>query len=363
MPFSNPIMGGQDFIRPVMSSPNFSIGDATGWAVYKNGNAYFYNITASGTITSTTVIVSGAGEGLFVYSGTPALGTLVASITNSPGTDDEGNAYLGGIVSYQPGAPATAAVLNSASLLFYSAPGSGGPWTSGAVVGTNSSASLNMSSGQTATDTTECILDLVPGPSGGDALAIFSNSGVVLQDVSTAPPQQTGVEEGPALYGSAGAFRYVSGADGNSYDTGRLSLIATGQNFTTAAAVPIAGIECNVAAGAQYRINGMLRCKQTTAAVADILGFSGGTATISSAEIQADNYEVGSAQSIFGNILNTLTTVSSNAYGINDNYRWIISGTITFATAGTFIMTGACTANGDDWGIAAGSWLDVMPIA
>lgn len=40
--------------------------------------------------------------GLFVYSGTPANGNLIASIASVAGTDTFGNAYLAGITSYDP---------------------------------------------------------------------------------------------------------------------------------------------------------------------------------------------------------------------------------------------------------------------
>lgn len=46
---------------------------------------------------------SNGSVGLFVYSGTPAAGNLVASITSSAGTDPYTNAYLSGITSYDPG--------------------------------------------------------------------------------------------------------------------------------------------------------------------------------------------------------------------------------------------------------------------
>lgn len=52
------------------------------------------------------VVISGTSSngtvGLFVYSGTPANGNLVASIASTAGTDQFGNAYLAGITSYDP---------------------------------------------------------------------------------------------------------------------------------------------------------------------------------------------------------------------------------------------------------------------
>lgn len=52
------------------------------------------------------VIISGTSSngsvGLFVYSGAPANGNLVASIASTAGTDSFGNAYQAGITSYDP---------------------------------------------------------------------------------------------------------------------------------------------------------------------------------------------------------------------------------------------------------------------
>jgi hypothetical protein len=54
----------------------------------------------SGRLVSLVVIGGGAGSGLFVYNGAPALGNLIASIASSSGTDQYGNAYLAGETSY-----------------------------------------------------------------------------------------------------------------------------------------------------------------------------------------------------------------------------------------------------------------------
>lgn len=46
------------------------------------------------------VIIEGANDGLFVYNGTPAAGSLIASITSANGTDQFGNATIGGVTTY-----------------------------------------------------------------------------------------------------------------------------------------------------------------------------------------------------------------------------------------------------------------------
>lgn len=95
--FENPITGGQgSLVRAQIKSPNFSLAGQTGWAIMKNGNAYFFNIVAKGTVTATAFIGTDflmSAAGLFYYNGTPAAGNLVAAIA-PPGTtqDSFGNA-------------------------------------------------------------------------------------------------------------------------------------------------------------------------------------------------------------------------------------------------------------------------------
>lgn len=105
MPFPNPVVGGGGaLVIPIIRSPNFSIPAKTGWAIMANGDAYFFNVTAEGAVTATSVIVNGSGDGVFVYDGTPAKGTLVVAITSASGTDNFGNAYSGpGIAVSAPG--------------------------------------------------------------------------------------------------------------------------------------------------------------------------------------------------------------------------------------------------------------------
>lgn len=104
--FSHPIVGGGpgNLLIPQIQSPNFSIADQTGWAILKNGDAYFFNITAEGAVTANTVIVRGSGDGVFVYDGVPGLDTLIVAISSMAGTDPFGNPYSGpGISVSAPG--------------------------------------------------------------------------------------------------------------------------------------------------------------------------------------------------------------------------------------------------------------------
>lgn len=91
----DPLVGSTVLRRPAIQSPNFDLNAQTGWAIFANGDAFFFNITAEGSVTSNTVIVNGSGDGVFVYDGIPGPGTLVVAISSAAGTDPYGNPYSG----------------------------------------------------------------------------------------------------------------------------------------------------------------------------------------------------------------------------------------------------------------------------
>lgn len=95
--FASPVVSAiGEVIRDEIMSDNFVMG-VSGWAILKNGNAYFYNITAEGNITSSAVVVEGATGGVFIYSGIPANGNLIGSWAGIAGTDAYGNTYPQGL--------------------------------------------------------------------------------------------------------------------------------------------------------------------------------------------------------------------------------------------------------------------------
>lgn len=104
--FSNPVVGGQGaLVRPQIKSPDFNLAAKTGWAILRDGSAFFFNVTASGVVTANSVIIDGAGQGLFIYNGIPALNNLMISAASAAGQDQFGNQYSGpGISVSAPGA-------------------------------------------------------------------------------------------------------------------------------------------------------------------------------------------------------------------------------------------------------------------
>lgn len=120
-------------------SPSPGLGNLIGsWAasagVDPYGNAYPQGLNVTtGSITGVTFNGNNFqlnNSGMFLYSGTPALGNLIASITNNTGTDANGNAYLEGITSYAISpSPNQAVQTDLGTISWFNAPGPGGPWT------------------------------------------------------------------------------------------------------------------------------------------------------------------------------------------------------------------------------------------
>lgn len=78
----------------------FSVAAVAGTDPY--GNAYPAGLSITGansTITGTNYIIN--VNGAFFYSGTPALGNLIASIASAAGTDSFGNVYVAGFGAYK----------------------------------------------------------------------------------------------------------------------------------------------------------------------------------------------------------------------------------------------------------------------
>lgn len=128
-PFGNPLTGAQGtLVRSQIKSPNFSLSGKTGWAILKNGSAFFFNVTATGTITASSFVgtdfVIGT-PGAFFYSGTPQLGNPPVVSIAAPGVtaDTFGNPVtpiltIGQLTgSYvQAGTDGTLSLVNSAGV-------------------------------------------------------------------------------------------------------------------------------------------------------------------------------------------------------------------------------------------------------
>lgn len=94
--FASPAVAGSgQLIVPSIHSPNYNPG-VVGWTIKKDGTVEFNSGVFRGTVTAgvfegTTFEIN--SNGAFFYSGVPANGSLVASISPAGGTDPFGNVY------------------------------------------------------------------------------------------------------------------------------------------------------------------------------------------------------------------------------------------------------------------------------
>lgn len=130
MAWTDPIVGGIALRIPAIQSPNYVAG-SVGWSINIDGSAEFSNITIRGG-----QIVGGTA---LYYNGTPALGTLIASVSATAGVDAFGNHYAIGVCSYNE-AGFQFSQLNGGELLVGGLPSVGGvPDTANAAAFTGSS--------------------------------------------------------------------------------------------------------------------------------------------------------------------------------------------------------------------------------
>jgi hypothetical protein len=91
------------------------------------------------------VVIFGPKGQLLIYSGPPAAGNLVASISSAAGTDSKGNAFLAGVSSYTQSAPFLAANMNSGLVDFFKATSQAGPWGSNGNITGDTTGNLDLS--------------------------------------------------------------------------------------------------------------------------------------------------------------------------------------------------------------------------
>jgi hypothetical protein len=94
---------------PALGNLIVSIATSAGSDTYGNSYPKGINVTtgiisgtaiSGGTITGAEIVADGTNGNFLAYSGTPALGNLIGSISPSAGTDSFGNTYLEGVASY-----------------------------------------------------------------------------------------------------------------------------------------------------------------------------------------------------------------------------------------------------------------------
>jgi hypothetical protein len=274
------------------------------------------------------VVLYGTGQiGLFVYEGSPAAGNPPVAYIVPPGvtTDLYGNTLpvAGGIVSSDPG-------VSFAALL-----------DGGIVMGLDGA--------------TPSILDATAGVvllGAGQAFAASSG--------------EAGTGTGSSLFlgdsaSSSPGLTVISGNDGNTYDTERLSLFtAAPQLFDATSGSPITGLSAAVAKGGTYRIRARLRF--TTAA-------AGGNAEINFTGPATSLCELGGSWRVIGSSGSSLEQENTglagvfSSFGLNSGGQaFCLDGIITFTAKGTLVMQGTCSNAADTWTTVTGCTMDLEPV-
>ena len=166
----NPVVGGTALRRAAIRSPNYVAG-LTGWTINIDGSAEFNNLTIRGTFKGNDFILDATG--FYLYSGAPALGNLILSVTAAAGTDPEGNTVpAAGVTSYASSTQWSN--LNAAVLSFQAAAGQ----PSDAGIASNAAGQLVLESGQVAGGDTQAELALLSAQANaGQALVeLLANS-------------------------------------------------------------------------------------------------------------------------------------------------------------------------------------------
>lgn len=87
--FSNAVVGGSGILkRKAIQSVNYVLGTA-GWTINADGSAEFNNLSIRGSFFGSRFILN--SNGIYFYSGTPALGNMIMCWTSTGAADPFGN--------------------------------------------------------------------------------------------------------------------------------------------------------------------------------------------------------------------------------------------------------------------------------
>jgi hypothetical protein len=372
-------------------------GTADGIFVYNGtpslGNPPIFALTLASEDKYGNTVNPGAVTDLdipfFFYSGTPTLGNLIASISNTTGVDAFGNDYFQGIWTYGSSTETgslnevtgASAALNNAQLIFRE----GTLITGGAIISALIQSASPFNAPQLQLESplqtgvaTPAVVTLLSGNTGGTSQgqvviargtatlpvtnALLEVIGTMALDNESAPSSAAGVTQ---PFANSGHLDYVS-SDGNVYDTGRLTLVATGaQVITNASNTPINGWPAvNLGIGT-YKIKGqILYSSQQAAGRAEFS--TTGTAASTGSDRLAFTEKVMASPITWGN--SALLGLGATAGFVGTplangaNYQTDIDGILTITTAGTFQIQALCSVAGDTFTILFGTSLDIIPV-
>jgi hypothetical protein len=367
--FQSPTTGGQGtLLEAQIKSPNFNLSNKTGWAILRNGNAYFFNITATGTIIATEFEGTDFfinSEGAYFYSPTPGSGNLIATITNQPvgSTDPYGNDTYPGIASYNETLDTIAQLFDGQLLLFGPGTGIGSGAQADLYAGPQtylvSGGSLTIV-GAAALTNTAAVMNLYDSGAGdGTAVVEINNAALTLGNIGAVPA--TPPQNSAALYGNTGYVKFISSQDSNAYVGGFLLGHTTSeQDISSTNQNGITNLSVNVADGITYYFRANLAVKGLS--TNDAYLSMGGTTTATSFRASITYLGTGQNVVVQQTTLGSNTGLNSNALVNGDFYDVVIEGYLVATANGTLQVEGAASANATSYGVLAGSTLFVSPI-
>jgi hypothetical protein len=309
-------------------------------------------------------------SGIFGYSPGPGAGNLIFSVTAAAGTDPYGNAYQAGVTSYSASGAFYTQLLGGLINFFTTGD------FSAATIGAPTQGVLTINSPlESAGDTGAAILLSSEAAGGSNYPAVAIAGDIPLSNSNNAAPgilgPVTGLS-GVTIY-SIGAnvangfsnLKYLS-ADGNAYNTGRLSIQGpvTNQAITSTSPVNITGLSFNVGIG-RYRIKATIACTQGGAAAAADIRMASTAAVLSSTALKLNWFLAGSGDS---NALSWVTSttlplvIASPAFAAASTFWLEFDGTFVFSTGGVITFQGAQGVSGDNFTVLANSFIDIEPV-
>jgi len=387
--FTSPIVGGQGTILiPAIQSPNFNLVAQTGWSIQKNGNAYFFNITASGSITASSFVgtdffINSLGE--FFYSGTPAAGNLIASIAPTSGANDgHGNPYNEGISVYGSNNAVINMSDNSGSPGIFLRAASVSHITTNAEIFTfadnaglaNEIQCIVMSSGKESGHADAAIqlfsasADNTVSPVaiiefGGTIFCYITSTGIVLPGNPT-PAFNFG---NACIFASTnGTLQVVDGVDGQVYGTERRTVV-TGSNqpitsttFGTVLTTTISGTTTGTRA---YHIHAQVTINPNQAN-GGIL-FAWGASGVSSSRIDVMFYDspaTGNPPENYSSLAPNTSVNTTFTMAAGQQYVMVLDGIVVMNVniGSTFALQFAEAIAGDAFTVLQGSYIEAMPV-
>lgn len=173
---------------------------------------------------------------------------------------------------------------------------------------------------------------------------------------------------GNIQYSSSGHQRYVSSADGATYNTGRNSQVLTGSQITINSTSATDICTALVAAG-RYHFHGQIIWTQGSTQAQQAMRFNG-TATISTmGGVILHDYDAGVNGNNVVSTFFTAYNTDSSAYGAagipaNTASWWRFDGTVAFSTSGNFRLQARCvTSSADTFKVFPDySYIDMLPV-